>query len=64
MHLLHINLSMQGGLVNVGVLTQQGFSNDSNFMWHALQIDKLHAEVMKQVKDLYLSHRHLHGWKE
>ena len=34
------------------------------FVWHALQIEKLHAEVVKQVKDLYYSHRHLHSWED
>jgi hypothetical protein len=35
-----------------------------DLMWHALQVEKLHAEVVKQVKDLYYSHRHLHGWED
>ncbi|DBB16583.1 hypothetical protein WJX82_009621 [Trebouxia sp. C0006] len=30
----------------------------------ASQIEKLHAEVVQQVKDLYYSHRHLHGWED
>ena len=33
-------------------------------MQSALQIEKLHAEVVQQVKDLYYSHRHLHGWED
>ena len=28
-----------------------------------LQVEKLHAEVVSQVKDLYYSHRHLHSWE-
>ncbi len=30
----------------------------------ALQVEQLHAEVVEQVKSLYYSHRHLHGWQE
>lgn len=29
-----------------------------------LQIEQLHQEVVDQVKTLYYTHRHLHGWQD
>ena len=28
-----------------------------------LQVDKLHAQVVQAVKDVYYTHRHLHNWQ-
>ena len=37
------------------------YSSDSS---HVLQIEQLHQQVVEQVKTLYYSHRHLHGWQD